>query len=191
MTGLLFAQETKKTVRKMFEHIRLWTILRCFSFFLSSCEFLSPETRKHSDRSLLSLTAYPTLLFLKGHRGRGEGRGEEGEERGVPSTAAAAAACHHVLGVRPQQLQGSAEAEEGLGDSTNQRGRKLPRTVPPDARQRKWPVFLFWIYSWWGGSFRECPSAHWRRVMKNSLFPTRLREDFPCVWIEPAASQGI
>ena len=57
----------------------------------------------------------------------------KGEEGAVTTTRS----CHHVLGVGPQQYQGSEEAEEGLGDSTNQCGGKFSRAVPTDARQCK------------------------------------------------------
>lgn len=80
------------------------------------------------------------LCCLKGHKGRAESHWEKREE-GVPSTTS----CHHVLRVRPEQLQGSTETEEGLGDPTNQRGGKFSRTVPSDARQCKWQT-------WWPAS---------------------------------------
>lgn len=70
---------------------------------------------------------------LKGHKGGGQSFGETGTEGAVPG----AASCHPVLRLRQQQLQRSAEAEEGLGDPTYQRGREFPRTLPTDARQRK------------------------------------------------------
>lgn len=72
------------------------------------------------------------LCRLLGHGG--EGRGEEGGGGGaVPSPAPR----HHVLGLQAERLQGSAEAEEGLGDPAHQRGGELSRTLPPDARQRE------------------------------------------------------
>lgn len=132
-------------VHKDFKYIRLtWlTILKCSSC-CAVCEFLLWDRK---DLGVTSVTVIinsllnKALCCLKGHKGRGESRWEKGEEGGVPSTTS----CHHVLRVRPERLQGSTETEEGLGDPTNQRGRKFSRTVPSDARQRKWQI-------WWAAS---------------------------------------
>ena len=111
--------------------------------FLLFCEFLLSNLGITSIAIIINSTSVlliEALYCFKGHKGRGES-GREKREGGVPSTTS----CHHVLRVRPEQLQGSTETEEGLGDPTNQRGRKFSRTVPSDARQRKWQI-------WWAAS---------------------------------------
>lgn len=73
------------------------------------------------------------MYCLQGCKRRTQSSREKREEGDIPS----ATSCHHVLKVRPEQLQGFAAAEKGLGHPTNQRGGKLARTIPSDARQRK------------------------------------------------------
>lgn len=115
--------------------------------FLLSCEFLFLDWKDLGiQAATVILNITPSLLnkvlcSLKGHKGRGETCWEKREDGRVPSSTS----YHHVLRVWPEQLQGSTEAKEGLGDPSNQRGRKFSRTVPSDASQRKWQI-------WWAAS---------------------------------------
>lgn len=76
------------------------------------------------------------FCFLEGHQRRGKSRWEEREERCSPSS-------HHVLRIPREQLQGSPQTEEGLGDPADKRGGEFSRTIPSDARQRKWQIWWF------------------------------------------------
>lgn len=106
---------------------------------LFSCEIMLGDRKKTRVSHRFFIITSPlnkALCCLKGHGGSGQSSWEEGKEGGVPS----ATSCHQVLRDRHEQLQGSAETEEGLGDPTNQRGGEFSRTVPSDARQRKWQI---------------------------------------------------
>lgn len=129
---------------KDFKQNILFDLMNSTELVLLSFEFLIWHRKPSAITSvtvIINSLLNKALCCLKGHEGRGESCREKREEGGVPSTTP----CHHVLGVPPEQLQGSAETEEGLGDPTNQRGRKFSRTIPSDARQRKWQI-------WWAAS---------------------------------------
>lgn len=80
------------------------------------------------------------LVFLKGHcRRRGH---RDGREDGWSQSATS---CHHILRDWLEQ-QGAPEAEERLGDPTNQCGWKLSRTVSSDARQRKSNIWRWRVH---------------------------------------------
>lgn len=91
-------------------------------------------------RSTVSLSF---VSCLSDQSGTGERRRKEGGRGGQSTTRVPGPTHrHHVSQAMGDELQGTAETEERLGHSANQRAWKLQRALPADARQRKWPLWL-------------------------------------------------